>query len=330
MAEGATPLHSGPPPVPAPAAVRVVPPAGQPLPLTFISQPICVADFQARGPCAARHAASRCTHTLASTLQRDAVQAWSALRHVLGAQEATPECVASDVETLCLDDVLAPTVLDTLRTLPPLLALPSPADVDDEAPSGVVVARVGTAFTGGEDEDREQSLQLAVAADTGALVRVRDSRAAALAASPLTSLKALSARDVQDRVITGGVKRRRGSQATTPQHTVPAFPGNSSSPAAPDTVVTFAMFFRSDRPKREYLGQEVRCLGSQALTCLRDVLCCPSDASAAQFGCATPGAFFCIEGCFYNDMRAPGATDLSAPLVEFARTSPLEVRLGTC
>ena len=251
------------------------------------------------------------------------MHAWASLRHVLGVQGASPESLASDVETLRLDDVLVPTVLDTLRTLSPLLPLPPPADVDEAAPDGVVVAPVGTAFTAGEDVGREPGRQVVAAADTGALIRVRDSRAAALAASPLSSLKALSAQDVQDRVITGGVKRRKGPDKA-PLHAAPALAGPSS--AAPDTVVTFSMFFRSIRPKREYLGQEVRCLASQKLTCLRDVLCCPSDAAASQFGCATRGAFFYMEGTFYNDMRAPGATDLSAPLLEFARTSPLEVR----
>jgi len=253
------------------------------------------------------------------TLQREAVSTWRALRDAVGSSR---DGGAAEVEALALDDVLVPTVLDAVRTLqPPLGLFPAPPLEEDDAPPGVVVAAVGSDFTLGEATATHSAAEL---------VRVRDSRAAALEASPLQCLRALSPSERRDRVITGGVKRRRGVVAGQPRpHGTPPVAASAAIVVADDTVVTFALFFRSMRPKREYLGQEVQCLGSYTLAQLRDALSCPSDASAAQFRAATPGAFFYIEGVFYNDLRKDGATDLSKPLLDFAKTSPLEVRC-TC
>ena len=64
-------------------------------------------------------------------------------------------------------------------------------------------------------------------------------------------------------------------------------------------------------------------LGSQPLAALRDAIGCAADANMAALGLAAPGAFMHLEGAFYNDMRAPGAVDLSAPVRAFCEAKGL-------
>ncbi len=58
-------------------------------------------------------------------------------------------------------------------------------------------------------------------------------------------------------------------------------------------------------------------LPQQPLTVLRDKLNCPADSHLGTLGMSVPGAYFYIEGAFYNDTRQPGAVDYSEPVLKF-------------
>ena len=58
-------------------------------------------------------------------------------------------------------------------------------------------------------------------------------------------------------------------------------------------------------------------LPRQPLTMLRDKLSCPADSHLGTLGMSVPGAYFYIEGAFYNDTRQPGAVDYSEPVLKF-------------
>lgn len=58
-------------------------------------------------------------------------------------------------------------------------------------------------------------------------------------------------------------------------------------------------------------------LGSQPLAALRDAVRCPADDNMRAVGLASPSAYLHLEDAFFNDLRAPGAADLSAPVRAF-------------
>jgi len=154
----------------------------------------------------------------------------------------------------------------------------------------------------------------------GAARAVREAKAAALRCAPLQSLRALSAREAAARADKGGGGGARKRQKVSVSAPAGGVNGALVVTAEPDEVLLcFALYHHS--PKREWLALEVQALGSQTLAQLRDALSggCPSEAAAQQFGCRTAGAFFLLEGVFYNDTRAEGATDLSAPLREYCQ-----------
>lgn len=64
-------------------------------------------------------------------------------------------------------------------------------------------------------------------------------------------------------------------------------------------------------------AQEFNVLPRQPLTVLRDLLSCPADSYLGTLGMAVPGAYFYIEGTFYNDVRQPEALDYSEPVLRF-------------
>lgn len=64
-------------------------------------------------------------------------------------------------------------------------------------------------------------------------------------------------------------------------------------------------------------AQELAVLQRQPLTVLRDLLSCPADSHLSTVGMAVPGAYFYIEGTFYNDMRHPEAIDYSLQIMRF-------------
>jgi hypothetical protein len=55
----------------------------------------------------------------------------------------------------------------------------------------------------------------------------------------------------------------------------------------------------------------------QPLTVLRDKLSCPADSHLGTLNMSVPGAYFYIEGAFYNDTRQPGAVDYSELVLKF-------------
>ena len=63
--------------------------------------------------------------------------------------------------------------------------------------------------------------------------------------------------------------------------------------------------------------QEYNVLQRQPLTVLRDLLSCPADAHLSTVGMSVPGAYFYVEGTFYNDTRQLGALDYSQPVMHF-------------
>jgi hypothetical protein len=65
------------------------------------------------------------------------------------------------------------------------------------------------------------------------------------------------------------------------------------------------------------LRQEFWVLGSQPLAALRDAVRCPADDNMRAVGLASPSAYLHLEDAFFNDLRAPGAADLSAPVRAF-------------
>ena len=58
-------------------------------------------------------------------------------------------------------------------------------------------------------------------------------------------------------------------------------------------------------------------LPRQPLTVLRDKFSCPADSHLSTLNMSVPGAYFYIEGAFYNDTRQPGAVDYSEPVLKF-------------
>lgn len=58
-------------------------------------------------------------------------------------------------------------------------------------------------------------------------------------------------------------------------------------------------------------------LPRQPLTVLRDKLSCPANSHLSTLNMSVPGAYFYIEGSFYNDTRQPGAVDYSEPVLKF-------------
>ncbi len=63
--------------------------------------------------------------------------------------------------------------------------------------------------------------------------------------------------------------------------------------------------------------QEFWVLGSQPLAALRDAVRCPADDNMRAVGLASPAAYLHLEAAFFNDLRDPGAADLSAPVRAF-------------
>ena len=64
-------------------------------------------------------------------------------------------------------------------------------------------------------------------------------------------------------------------------------------------------------------------LGSQPLTALRDCIECAADINMRALGMAAPGAYLHLEGAFYNDLRQPGAVDVSEPVRDFCEAKGL-------
>ncbi len=168
------------------------------------------------------------------------------------------------------------------------------------------------------------------APDAAAARELRAAHHAALRAAPLQALRDCSvelALRRAERTHAGapGAKRQRAAAPAPPRPAAPPAPAAPLPLPAPtggdligddELILRFALY--NPTAKRDSVCVlEVLALGSQTLAQLRDALTCPSDATAARFRVRTPGAFFYFEGVFYNDLRAPGATDLSAPLRDF-------------
>ena len=63
--------------------------------------------------------------------------------------------------------------------------------------------------------------------------------------------------------------------------------------------------------------------GSQPLAALRDCIECAADVNMRALGLAAPGAYLHLEGAFYNDLRQPGAVDISEPVRDFCEAKGL-------